>query len=1030
MPNFKMFLNDKQIKSVVSFVKSRVYTIQKELEIAVWTSHEPYSYKDRCKGERKSFSVGDSWGGLFDCGWFRFRGIVPNPGREQEVVLLIDINGELCIVDNDGIPVRGLTTKSSVFDYSLGEPVKRVYRLPECFKPGAAFEIWADAGANDLFGELQSQGRIAEAHTALCHRNIRDLYYDLEVCTDALTVLDKATARYASLRNALIKVSEIIMSHAGFTDYSVEKARKLLKNEMEKRGGDSSLSISAVGHSHLDLAWLWPIRETIRKGARTFSTALELIEKYPDYVYGASQPQLFLWMKEYYPELYTKIKEKVIEGRIELQGAMWVEADTNLTGGESLVRQVLYGKRFFREEFSRDAAYVWLPDVFGYSAAMPQILKKSGVNYFFTQKLSWNRINKFPHHSFVWQGIDSSTVLTHMFPEDTYNSPAAPRSAAAIEKNYLDKGISGTALMVYGIGNGGGGPGAEHLERLLRIKNFAGLSPVKQERVDDFIKKWELDSTEFCKWKGELFLEFHHGTYTSQGRSKKWNRVIEMALREAEILSSLAFAEAASSYPSEDLLETWREVMLYQFHDIIPGSSIKRVYDESLARYEILHEKILSIIERAALALSSKIDSSEIKSPVLVFNVLPWSRDSIITWEGQQFNVNLPAMGYAVIDGSQRESIDISDMRADRDTLENDLLKICFQEDGSIRSIIDKELDEELIPSGEAANRFSIYNDLGDPWDFAQNYRSQTADAPDLIHTTAQVEGFCASVIHKYHYGKSHIIQRIEIVHGSRQINFHTEIDWNSPGVMVKTSFPLTVEADYADCEIQFGNVKRPTHDNTSWDLAKDEIPSQKWVDISCRNYGVALLNNGKYGYRVKDSVLELTLLRSVLYPGVKISSDADDVSAKDMDYSDLCRQSFTYALYPHQGDYASGKVVERGYELNQSLRTVPFAMHFGSLPPRYSFFQIDGEGIVIETVKKAEDDGDIVIRMYEAHGEKSSALLTSFLSVTSVEEVNLMEENPVPLTYTIDGKDSAEIPLLFNPFEIKTLKIRQDNLM
>ena len=346
MPKLKDFLKDEQIGSIVSYIKSQIYSIQDELEITVWTSKEPVSFQDRMTGEKMSLKIGDSWGGLFDCGWFRFRGEAPEPAEGQEAVLLIDISGELCIVDTEGTPVRGLTTKSSVYDYSLGEPVKRVYRLPESIKPGTSFEIWADAGANDLFGELKGQGRIAEAHTAICRLNIRDIYYDLEVCVDALSVLDRSTARYASLRKALIRASEMLISPAGCSDDNVEKARRLLKREMDKRGGDPSLVVSAIGHSHLDLAWLWPIRETIRKGARTFSTALELIERYPDYIYGASQPQLYLWMKEYYPELYKRIKEKVDEGRIELLGAMWTEADTNLTGGNRLSDRSSMGNVF------------------------------------------------------------------------------------------------------------------------------------------------------------------------------------------------------------------------------------------------------------------------------------------------------------------------------------------------------------------------------------------------------------------------------------------------------------------------------------------------------------------------------------------------------------------------------------------------------------------------------------------------------------------------------------------------------------
>ncbi len=1018
MPKQEDFLKKEYFETILADIQKRIYTVKNELEITVWTSREPLLWKERKSGKKRTLKIGDSWGGLFDCGWFCFKGCVPEVSSGEEAVLRIDINGELCIVDAEGIPVRGLTTGSSVYDYRSG---KQVYSLPERFPSGEVFEIWADAGANDLFGVLRNEGRIIEAFTAVCRLNLLDVFYDLDVCIDALSVLDQSSARYATLRNSVIQATEILMSPRGNTDDFIEKAKSVLRKEMKKKGGDPSLVISAIGHAHIDLAWLWPIRETIRKGARTFSTVLDLMEKYPHYIYGASQPQLYVWMKEFYPELFSRIKKRVDEGRIELLGAMWVEADTNLSGGESIVRQILYGKRYFRKEFSQNVDFLWLPDTFGYSGALPQILKKAGVYYFFTQKLSWSRINTFPHHSFVWKGIDGSSILVHMFPENTYNSPAAPRSAVAVEKNYHEKDISSSALMVYGIGDGGGGPGEEHLERLLRIRDFSGISPVKQERVDEFIGRWERDSRKFCMWEGELFLEFHHGTYTTQGKVKRWNRRMEMALRELEILSSFVSVLMNGVYPENILQSTWKEVLLYQFHDILPGSSIKRVYEECLYRYDCMYTEILDVVNNVLRNLGQNINSSEFKDPFLVFNVLSWKRRSVVSRKGKQFLVDLPAMGYTVIEGADSSPTVSSELKAAKGILENDLLTIRFQENGALSSLFDKEAKRELVPSGTMANQFRLYRDTGDAWDFMPNYREEFPDAPVLVRSVPCVKGFSAFLVQYYKYGSSRILQKIEIVYGSKRVDFSTKVDWNTPEIMLKTSFPLTLQVDYAQCEIQFGSIKRPVHSNTSWDLAKDEVPAQKWVDLSDGNYGAALLNNGKYGYRVKDSAVELTLLRSVAYPSGPEASVMKSTRYKE--YSDLGRQSFTYSFYPHRGTFASGGVVEQGYELNQPLRVVPLDIHEGLLPPEYSLFKMSEEGIIIETVKKAEDSGCFIVRMYESYGRAKTVILTSPWKIRAAFEVDLMEENPAPLLV----RHGSSLVLSFHLFEIKTLKIKME---
>ena len=453
MPTYKPYTK-RHLDLALPQIEAAIYTVVGPLDIRAWCTREPTPFAERQTGDEKQLKIGDTWGKLFDCAWFHFTGTVPPQAAGQKVVLLLDVNGELCVVDRDGAPARGLTNAASTYDYRLGRPGKRVLPFLERAQGGEPVDVWADAGCNDLFGNLQEGGAIKEAAIATCDETVRGLFYDYELLLDFLKALPEDSPRYQQILTGLSDVVHLITGGSALAGLrpsqlaNAAAARAVLAPLLAQRGGDPSLRIAAVGHAHMDLGWLWPIRETIRKGARTFATAIANIEKYPDYIFGASQPQYFLWMKEYYPALWAKIVAQVQAGRIEPQGCMWVEADTNVSGGEALVRQILHGRRFFRREFGVDVRYLWLPDVFGYSGSLPQILKKAGVDYFSTQKLSWSLINPFPHQSFHWEGIDGTQVSTHMLPEETYNSSAAPRAVRKVEQNYKDSGVSGHALLV------------------------------------------------------------------------------------------------------------------------------------------------------------------------------------------------------------------------------------------------------------------------------------------------------------------------------------------------------------------------------------------------------------------------------------------------------------------------------------------------------------------------------------------------------------------------------------------------------
>jgi alpha-mannosidase len=753
----------------------------------------------------------------------------------------------------------------------------------------------------------------------------------------------------------------------------------------------------------MDLAWLWPIRETVRKCARTFSTVLRMMERYPDYIFGASQPQQFQWMKDHYPSLYDQMKQRIAEGRFETQGVMWVEPDTNVPSGESLVRQILYGVRFFREEFSTRSKMLWEPDVFGYTGALPQILKKSGVDFFMTQKLSWNQVTKHPHHTFWWQGIDGSRVLAHMPPEDTYNGPAAPRSIVKIERDYLDKNVSDRALMLFGIGDGGGGPGEEHLERLARENNLAGLCPVVQEPAETFFKRLSQNSDRYCTWTGELYLEKHQGTFTTQARNKRFNRKLELALRELELMAVLAqHAKANYTFPKAEVDGIWREILLYQFHDILPGSSIARVYDESVARYSILEKQIADLTksaDQAYLAAAAKPGNATV-----VFNSLSWPRTQWLKLESHWHNTTVPALGIATIPapqaGSEGTPEDLDQPRATNRALENQLLKVEFAADGSITSILDKRCNRQVLAA--PGNVLAIYHDSGDAWDFPMDYRDRKLGSFKLQSTEATVDGPRALIRQMFSFNKSTLTQEISLLAGSAQLEFATQVDWQESERMLRTSFPTTVIATEATCDIQFGSIRRPTHRNTLADVAKMEICAHKFVDLSDRGFGVALLNDCKYGHALIDGTIDLNLLRSPNHPGTAADRGA---------------QQFCYALLPHLGDHVAGNVMQAGYEFNIPLRVLGHGEPIPSSQNGISLLQIDADNIVIETIKPAEAGSGWIVRLYESTGASTDARLTLPHGIAKVAMVNLIEENPVALSVEQRG-----LNLHFGPFEIHTL--------
>lgn len=968
------------IEAIIPRLYHEIYQPVGEVDLVAYRSREPMPFEKRTSGKRIEVKKGNTWGEKWDCAWFRITGTIPESAKGRKVILYLDINGEMGIYDKNGNILRGLSTGTALNvsrDYGCFGIRKRVLEVTESALGGESFEFWGDAGCNHITGISSSNrpelGKITHTEIAVSRENVKELFYDAFVLYDTLQVLSEESARYHRIRQSLFDASCELYD---YTDGEIEKALAILKPELNKEGGDADLKVTAIGHSHIDLAWLWPIRETKRKGVRTFANALYYMEKYPDYVFGASQPQLYQWVKEKEPELYEKIKKKVEEGRWEVQGAMWCEPDANITGGESFVRQILYGKRFFRQEFMQDMKIIWLPDVFGYSAALPQIMKKSGVPYFLTIKLGWgNRHNKHPHNTFVWRGLDGSEVLAHMPPENDYSSFATPKCLHKIEREYKDKSVCDEALWLFGIGDGGGGAGELQHEALKREKNLSGFLPVSQGRAVEFFDRIAEHRGKYATYNGELYFEMHQGTYTTQARNKWYNRKMEKLLREAEFAS----VATGSSYPKEQLDEIWKEVLLYQFHDILPGSSVKRVYDECIPRYEAMYQE------------TKKLLRDTYGSGDYAINSLSWDRCG---WEkigSKWYRLTVPAMGSIKLTDELESNEKIVDNLG---MLENDAVKVVFDADGAILSVYDKKASREVLK--ERSNVFSVYFDNGNAWDMNELYRMRTPKVFTMIKAEAFQDGPKKGIRQEYVFGDSRLWQTISILDESPIVTFEVKVDWQESEKMLRTAFYTTVVTNEVTCDIQYGSIKRPTHNNTSWDIAKFEICAHKYADLSDSDYGVALMNDCKYGYCVKDGMLDLNLLRSAKYPSEEATPFRTDNGV----------HRFTYALYPHSGNVKESDVIQKSYELNQPLQTGKEVKQL---------FTISNPDIVVESVKKAEDGDAVIVRMYETKGGNAETGLKFAKPAKSAYLVDLMEENEKQI-------DLNNIP--FHGFEIVTIKI------
>ncbi|MDR3146127.1 MAG: glycosyl hydrolase-related protein, partial [Treponema sp.] len=783
-------------------------------------------------------------------------------------------------------------------------------------------------------------------------------------------------------------------------------------------------------HGHLDLAWLWPIRETIRKAARTYAGVLRNIEKYPSYIYGTSQPQQLLWTREHYPAIYRRLREAIRAGRVEVQGGFWVECDTNLPGGESLIRQALYGRRFIAEEFNRDMRICWLPDAFGFSGALPQILRGCGMEYFSTIKLAWNKVNVFPHRSFWWQGIDGSRVLVHMPPEGDYNSKARPESLLEGLRKYPERHL-GKALLVYGAGDGGGGPNESHLELLEREKRLPDLPRIGESSALDFFEELRNTGVETV-YAGELYLENHQGTYTTQAKNKFYNRLCEGLLHNAEALAVFRLVKSAeaspggrnassgTAYPRALLDEVWREVLLYQFHDIIPGSAITRVNRETVAGYQRIVTRLEGLIADLLAdlgTLAAGVPAGDAppgpepanRTPPTLVNVSPFERDEYFRQGDRWFHARIPP--YAAV-AAEAAPGPFPGLRADGDSLGNGILTLYFGRDGEIRSCVDREgrdlaagrSSPNALPGGSAEgagglNRLVLFRDKYtipfNAWNIDPEYRRRRRKNLRPYSITAAVDGPRAIRICRYRFGRSTLTQRVILEYGRDLVIFETEADWHERHRMLRAEFFPRDYGDRARCEIQFGHILRSTTEANPVEKAQFEVCAHRWVAVERDGRGFALINDCKYGHRLKNGLVSLNLLRAPTFPDRE---------------ADRGLQRFTYAFCPFEsGD--PGKAIREAYRLNHP----PLAASCGAFD---SLIRVSDPRVIPETVKAAESGEGIILRLYESLGGEAEVGLDTAIPYREAYLTDLLENRREP----------ADLRRLrFSPFEIKTLLLVQE---
>ncbi|SDO36220.1 alpha-mannosidase [Nakamurella panacisegetis] len=974
-----------------------IYRRSVPLRIESWdVPGEPVAFREAVRQAYRSVDIDTPWSRPWGTTWFHVSGEVPAGwGSDGTAVeLLIDLG---FTQGQAGFQAEGLVYRRDGGIVKAIEPLNGY--VPVTADLAGVIDLYVEAASNpdvggSAFYEPTPLGDPATAGTEPIYTlrrmdiaerdvNVWELERDSWTLIGLMRELDPALPRRAEILRALESMCDAVDPDdvAG----TAHLGRDALRRVLGAPAYASAHTSIAVGHAHIDSAWLWPTRETIRKCARTFSNVLQLMDDDPDFVFACSSAQQYAWMKEFYPELFERIRARVREGRFVPVGGMWVESDTNMPGGEALVRQFVAGKAFFLREFGVDPKVAWLPDSFGYTAALPQIVKGAGSDSFVTQKLSWNDTNKMPHHSFLWEGIDGSRVFTHFPPSDTYNSDLSAADLARAQRQYAEKGRSNISLALFGFGDGGGGPTREMLAAARRTSDLEGSPRIRLGTPQGFFEEAKATLPDPAIWTGEMYLEFHRGTYTSQARTKQGNRRSEHLLREAELWSATAAARGLLDYPYGALQSLWETVLLLQFHDILPGSSIAWVHQQAESEYSRVAAELAELIAAAQRALAGTGTAE------LVFNAAPVTADGVVPLGASVAATHRPVRPLQRQDGT---------------LLENGIVQARFDESGLLVSFVDLASRRELVAPGEVASLLQVFRDIPnnwDAWDIDVAYRRNGTDLRAPI--SVGVAGDVLEVTHAH--GASRITQRYWLLEGARELQIETVVDWHEHATLLKLAFPLDLRADQAASEIQFGHVKRPTYVNTSWDHAHFETIAHRWVHVGEPGFGAAIANGSTYGHDITRTMREdggtTTQVRESLLRAPQFPDPHADQGAH------VLRTAL--AVAPGVLDAAAA-----GYRLNLPLRTVT-----GASPQAVSpLVAVSSPGVFVEAVKLAEDrSGDLVVRLYEAQGSRVTTTVEFGVPVSRVRPTDLLErELPHP---GWAGEEPVELTL--RPFEIVTLR-------
>jgi alpha-mannosidase len=984
------------------YTRERIAQVGDRIRALVWAdTRDPESLQvagpvDRISPQQadglayRDAALGERFGPLWATFWFRVVANVPAEWAGERVDLRWVSHSEATLWVG-GRTLQGLNTSpdGARIDAQLLDPAAGGERL----------DLRIELACNGMFGALDRPYRSLEpvvldqCQIARFDREAWQLHHDFDVLrrleADWENGLDESWAG-----ELLSELNRFCNLWSEDDRSSWEPARAILAGLLAHRNGSRVHRLSAIGHGHLDTAWLWPIAESYRKAERTFSSQTAYMERYPEFRFACSQAQQYDWLKRRNPDLYERIRRHASAGRWVPVGGTWIEPDCNLPSGEALVRQFLHGQRFFEREFGRRCGEFWNPDVFGYNGQLPQIMRGAGIGRFLTQKLSWNRFNPPPHHTFTWQGIDGSEVLAHFPPADTYNATVEVAELRRSAREYKDHDRSNRSLLVFGWGDGGGGPTPDMLERLRRVADLQGLPRTAMATSDEFFDALEADADELPTIVGELYFEYHRGTYTSRGAVKRGNREGERVLHDADLLCALA-RQRAAPHPSERLAELWQLLLTNQFHDILPGSSIALVYEDAARDHATVKREGELLVDAAIAALAAG-DAGP--TPL---NTIGFARAQVAERpDGELAWVEAPPYGFGVT-GEPPAGVVVTET-GDSIVLENGRLRAELGRDGRLRSLVELRSGREALAAD--GNVLQVYDDRPtayDAWDVDPFHLETAADCPPATACeVVSAGGLRGEVVLQRPVGvASTMRQTVRMDAGAERLEFHCQVDWRESNTMLKVLFPVEVLARSATYQMQFGYTERPTHYSTSHDLARYEVPGHRFADLSEHGFGVALLTDCKYGYSTYGNEMRISLLRSPTTPDP---------------LADVGSHQFAYAVMPHVGGWREAGVVAEAARFEWPLRWAP-----GTAKPG-SFFSVDDPNLVLDTVKRAEDSDALVLRLYEAHGARGTARLRVDVPFTAAVRCNLLEDAGPALPVT-----GGEIELGYRPHEIISLLVR-----